>query len=119
MRTKTNAARHLKLKRMFNRAKGSVGGRRRLMRTVKEHLVRTGVYAYRDRRLRRRNLRRLWITRVSAAVRMRGMMYSQFIHGLLKANIGLDRKTLSEMAIHDPPAFDQVVAEVKAAIGVA
>lgn len=83
------------------------------MRTVKETLIRAEAYAYRDRRVRRREFRKLWIIRINAAVRERGLRYSQFINGLNKAGIELDRKSLSEMAIRDPPAFDQVVEEVK------
>lgn len=116
MRTKTSATRRRRVKRLFRRAKGFVGGRRRLLRTVKETLIRAGVYAYRDRRARKREFRRLWITRISAAVRQRGMLYSRFIDGLNKAGIKLDRKTLAEMAISDPEGFDQVVEKVKAAL---
>jgi large subunit ribosomal protein L20 len=87
-----------------------------LIRTVKETLLRSGVSAFRDRRARKRNFRQLWIIRVNAAVRERGLRYSEFINGLKKAGIELDRKSLSEMAIHDPPAFDAVVAQVKQAL---
>jgi len=83
---------------------------------VKETLVRAGVYAYRDRRARKRVFRRLWITRISAAVRQRGMLYSRFIDGLNKAGIKLDRKALAEMAISDPEGFDQVVEKAKEAL---
>ena len=76
--------------------------------------LRAGAYAYRDRRVRKREFRRLWITRINAAVRERGLRYSEFIHGLQLAGIELDRKTLSEMAIHDPAGFDAVVEQVKA-----
>jgi len=116
MRTKTSATRRRRVKRLFRRAKGFVGGRRRLLRTVKETLVRAGVYAYRDRRARKRVFRRLWITRISAAVRQRGMLYSRFIDGLNKAGIKLDRKALAEMAISDPEGFDQVVEKAKEAL---
>ena len=118
MRTRKGAARTQAKRRLFKRAKGYVGGRRRLTRTVKEHLIRAGVFAYRDRRARRRDFRKLWIIRLNAAVTERGLRYSQFIFGLKKANIVLDRKTLSEMAIHDPPAFDAVFAQVKQALAV-
>jgi large subunit ribosomal protein L20 len=94
----------------MKRAKGYVLGRSRLYRPARETVVRAGVYAYRDRRDRKRDFRRLWITRLSAACRMRGITYSQFMHGLKGANVELDRKTLSELAIADPAAFDQVVA---------
>ena len=116
MRTKTSATRRRRIKRLFRRAKGFVGGRRRLLRTMKETLVRAGVYAYRDRRVRKREFRRLWITRINAAVRQRGMLYSRFIDGLNKAGIQIDRKTLAEMAVSDPEAFDQVVEKAKAAL---
>ena len=113
MRTRKGAARRKAKRRLFKDAKGYRGGRRRLLRTVKETLVRAGVFAFRDRRVRKRVLRKLWIIRINAAVRERGLRYSQFIHGLGKAGIELDRKTLSEMAISDPSAFDQVVTQVK------
>lgn len=86
------------------------------MRTAKETLVRAGAYAFRDRKVRKRQFRRLWIIRINAACRERGIRYSVFINGLKKANIELDRKTLSEMAIHDPAGFDRIVEAVKAAL---
>jgi large subunit ribosomal protein L20 len=119
MRTTNGPARNRTRNRLFRRARGYHGGRGRLYRTVKESLVRSGVYAYRDRRLRKRDFHKLWIIRINAAVRMQGLRYSEFIHGLHKAQIALDRKTLSEMAIADPAAFTQVVEAVKAALGTA
>ena len=115
MRTTKGAARNRAKKRLFRKVKGFVGGRRRLMRTAKESLVRAGVYAYRDRRNRKRDFRRLWIIRINAAVRERGLRYSELIAGLKKANIELDRKMLAEMAVADPQGFDTVVELVKAA----
>src|SRR5687767_9115084 len=112
MRSPKGAARTQAKKRLRKKVKGFVGGRRKLTRTSKETLVRAGVYAFRDRKTKRRNIRGLWIIRLNAACRERGLRYSQFINGLLKANIELDRKTLSEMAIHDPTAFDAVMAMV-------
>ncbi len=109
MRTTKGAARRQAKKRLFKRAKGYRGGRGKLLRTVKETLLRSDAYAFRDRRAKRRNLRRLWILRINAAVRERGMRYSEFIHGLDKANIRLDRKILADMAVRDPEAFSQVV----------
>ena len=85
------------------------------MRTVKETLVRAGVYAFRDRRARKRDFRRLWIIRINAAVTERGLRYSEFIAGLKRANIVLDRKMLSDMAISDPAGFDRVVELAKEA----
>ena len=110
VRTKTNVARHRRVKRVMRRAKGSVGGRRKLYRTAKEALVRAGAYAYAHRRLRKRDFRSLWITRLSAACRMRGLSYSRFIFGLNAANVTVNRKMMSEIAIADPAAFDQLVA---------
>jgi len=101
---------------LYRRAKGYRGGRRNLIRTVKETLLRAGVYAYRDRRVRKRDFRKLWIIRINAAVRERGLRYSEFIFGMKKAGIELDRKTLSEMAINDSAAFDSVVEQVKEAL---
>ena len=116
MRTTKGAARRQAKKRLFKRAKGYVGGRRKLLRTVKETLLRAGVYAYRDRRCRRREFRRLWIIRINAAAREHGLRYSEFINGLLKSGIELDRKSLSELAIHDPAGFAAVVDKVKQAL---
>jgi len=117
MRTRKGAARRQAKKRLFKRAKGYRGGRGKLLRTVKETLLRSDQYAYRDRRTRRRNFRRLWITRINAAVRERGLRYSQFIAALDKAEVKLDRKILADMAVRDPEAFDQVVAVAKEALG--
>src|SRR5215470_9271222 len=114
MRSKSGAARNQRKKRIFRRSKGFVGGRRRLLKSAKETLLRAGMFAFRDRRARKRDFRRLFIVRVSAAVEMRGLRYSRFIHGLRLARIGLDRKSLSELAIHDPETFDAIVAKVRA-----
>jgi large subunit ribosomal protein L20 len=116
MRTTKGAARNRAKNRLFRKVKGFVGGRRRLLRTAKETLLRSGVFAYRDRRTRKRDFRRLWIIRINAAVRERGLRYSEFIAGLGRAKIALDRKILADMAVADPAAFDQVVALVKAAM---
>ncbi len=116
MRTTIGAARRQSKKRLFKRAKGYRGGRGNLTRTVKETLIRAGVYAYRDRRVRKRDFRRLWITRINAAVSAHDLRYSEFIHGLKLANIELDRKTLSEMAIHDAEGFKAVCEQVKSAL---
>ncbi len=113
MRTTKGAARNRAKKRLFKRAKGFRSGRGSLLRTVKETLIRSGVYAYRDRKVRKRDFRRLWITRINAACRMRGIRYSQLIDGLKKANVELDRKSLSEIAIADPAAFDVIVGAAK------
>ncbi len=116
MRTTKGAARNKAKRRLFKKVKGYRGGRGGLFRTAKETLVRAGVYAFRDRRVRKREFRKLWIIRINAACRERGLRYSEFINGLNKAAIELDRKSLSEMAIHDPAGFDAVVAKVKDAL---
>lgn len=116
MRTVKGAARNRAKKRLFKKTKGYRGGRGKLLRTAKETLIRAEAYAFRDRRVKKRNFRRLWIIRVNAACRERGLRYSTFIHGLKKANIELDRRSLSELAIQDPSAFDAVVEEVKTAL---
>ncbi len=116
MRTTKGAARTRAKRKLFKRAKGFRGGRRNMLRTVKETLIRAGVYAFRDRRVKKREYRRLWITRISAACRMRDIRYSEFIHGLHKAGIELDRKSLSEIAICDPAGFDAIVESAKEAL---
>ncbi len=116
MRTKKGAARNRAKNRLFKRAKGYRGGRGNLLRTVKETLVRAGVYSYRDRKVRKRDFRRLWITRINAACRMRGMRYSQLINGLNKAGVELDRKSLAEIAICDPAGFDLIVETAQGAL---
>jgi large subunit ribosomal protein L20 len=114
MRARKGAARRQAKNRIFKKAKGFVGGRRRLLKSAKETLLRAGMFAFRDRRAKKRDFRRLWITRLSAAAEMRGLRYSRLIHGLKLANIGLDRKSLSEIAIHDAETFDAIVARVRA-----
>jgi large subunit ribosomal protein L20 len=105
--------------KILKAAKGYVGGRHRLYKNAKETVMRARNYAYRDRRVRKREFRRLWIARINAAVRAEGLNYSRFINGLKKANIGLNRKILAYLAYEDPKAFAAIVAQVKAALGVA
>lgn len=108
--------RHQRTKRA---AKGYFGNASRLYRYAKQAVDRAGVYAYRDRRNRKREFRRLWIVRINAACRSHGMAYSRFIAGLAAANIELDRKALSEMAINDEAAFGALVAKAREALGAA
>lgn len=103
-------------KRLMRRAKGFWGGRHRLLRTVKETLLRAGNFAYRDRKNRKRQFRKLWIQRINAGARMNGMTYSRLINGMNKADIQIDRKALSELAFHDPAAFSAVVEKAQAAL---
>ena len=94
--------------KVLKMARGYVGGRHRLFRTATEAVDRALSYAYRDRKVRKRDFRRLWIARINAACRINGMSYSKFIGGLKKAEVELDRKVLANMAILDPNAFSQV-----------
>lgn len=117
MRTQRGSARRQSKRRLFKRAKGFRGGRKNLLRTVKETIVRADCYATRDRRVRKREFRALWITRINAAARQLGLRYGEFIAGLKKAQIELDRKVLAEMAVNDNAAFVQIVEIVKKALG--
>jgi len=112
-RTRKGAARRQSKTRWFRQAKGNRGARRTQWRRVKESVTRAGVYAYRDRRLVKRDYRKLWILRINAAVRARGLNYSRFICGLKAANVDLNRKMLSNLAIEDPEAFDKIFAMAK------
>jgi len=94
--------------RILKAAKGYYGGKSRLYKTAKEAVIRAGQYAYRDRRNKKREFRRLWITRINAAARMHGLSYSRFIAGLTKAGVEIDRKTLADLAVRDMPAFAQL-----------
>ncbi|MDP4119692.1 MAG: 50S ribosomal protein L20 [Bacillota bacterium] len=96
-------------------AKGYYGAKSKHFKMAKEAVMKSGNYAYIGRKQRKRDFRRLWITRISAACKMNGMNYSCFMNGLKKANIGLNRKMLSEIAIADPEAFAKLVAQVKGA----
>ncbi len=116
MRTTKGSARNRAKNRLFKKTKGYVGGRGTLLRTAKETLIRAEAYAFRDRRVRKRDFRKLWIIRINAAARERGLRYSELMSGLKKAHIELDRKMLSEMAIHDPAAFDTVVEKAREAL---
>jgi large subunit ribosomal protein L20 len=109
-RVRKGAARRRKHKKILKAARGFFGAGSRRYRIALDKTFRAGVSATRDRRLRKRNFRRLWITRITAACKQRGLRYSQFIYGLTEADIMLNRKMLSEIAIADPAAFDELVA---------
>ncbi|MDO5580712.1 MAG: 50S ribosomal protein L20 [Planctomycetia bacterium] len=117
MRVRRGSARRQSKRRLFKRAKGFRGGRSKLLRTMKETVLRADVFATRDRRVRKRNFRRLWIVRINAAVRALGLRYSEFIAGLKKANIVLDRRQLADMAVRDQAGFQKVFDLAKAALG--
>lgn len=108
-RVRKGAARTQARKKMLRAARGYHGTKHRHKQQAKVALIRAGVFAYRDRKARKRDFRRIWITRISAACRMRGTRYSRFMNGLQRANVLLNRKMLSEIAIRDPKAFDQLV----------
>ena len=107
----TARARH---KKVLALAKGYRGRRGNVYRIAKQAVMKAGQYAYRDRRNKKRVFRRLWIARINAATRALGLTYSQLINGLNKAGLGLDRKVLSDIAIHDEAAFARIVEQVKA-----
>jgi len=116
VRVTYGAPRRQKKNRYFKQARGFRGGRSKLWRTVREAMTRAWAYSYRDRKQRKRQFRRLWILRINAAARQNGMTYSRFIDGLNKAGIVLNRKQLSEIAIHDPKAFTALVEQAKSVL---
>jgi large subunit ribosomal protein L20 len=107
-------ARKRRHKKILQLAKGYWGRRRTNFRIARETVERALVFAYRDRRQRKRDFRRLWIVRINAASREHGLSYSQLIHGLSKAQVGLDRKVLADLAVHDPEAFAKLAAVANA-----
>ncbi len=115
-RVKTGIVRRRRHKKILKMARGFYSGRRKHFRKAKEQLERSLVYAFRDRRQKKRDFRRLWITRINAACRLNDISYSRFINALNKANISLDRKILADMAMNDPEAFATVVKQAKAAL---
>lgn len=108
-RVRKGAARTQARRKLLRAARGYWGTKHRHKQQAKVALIRAGQFAYRDRRARRRDFRRLWITRISAACRMRGTRYSRFMNGLTRANVLLNRKMLSQLAIEDPTTFDKLV----------
>ena len=115
-RVKRGVTAHAKHKKVLKAAKGFYGRRKNTIRIAKQAVEKANQYAFRDRKRRKRTFRALWIQRLNAAVRPFGLTYSQFIHGLAKAEITVDRKVLSDLAIHEPAAFQAIVEKVKAAL---
>lgn len=113
-RVKRGVAAHRRHKRLLDRAEGRRGTRSKLVRPAREALIHALVYAYRDRRNRKRDMRRLWIERINAAARLNGMPYGRFIAGLKAAGVEVDRKILADMAVREPAAFAAVVETSKA-----
>jgi large subunit ribosomal protein L20 len=107
---------HRRHKKILKQAKGYYGARSRIFRVAKQAVTKAGQYAYRDRRQRKRQFRALWITRINAQSRANGLSYSRLISGLKKAEIGLDRRVLANLAVHDKPGFAAIVEQAKAAL---
>ena len=116
MRVKTGTVRRRRHKKLLKQARGFYSGRRKHFRKAKEQLERSMVYAYRDRRQKKRDFRRLWIIRINAAARLNDMNYSTFMYGLKVANIELDRKVLADMAMNAPESFAKVAEASKKAL---
>ncbi len=109
----TAKARH---KKILGQAKGYYNARRKVFRAAKQAVIKAGQYAYRDRRTKKREFRALWITRINAGAREAGVSYSQFMAGLKKAGIEVDRKVLADLAVFDKPAFGKIVEQAKASL---
>ncbi|NPA55201.1 MAG: 50S ribosomal protein L20 [Epsilonproteobacteria bacterium] len=116
MRVKTGIVRRRRHKKILKMAKGFYSGRRKHFRKAKEQIERSLVYAFRDRRQKKRDFRKLFIIRINAACRLNDINYSRFIHGLKKANIELDRKILADLAMNHPQTFAKIVEKAKSAL---
>lgn len=115
-RVKRGVTAHAKHKKVLKKAKGYYGARKNTIRIAKQAVEKADQYAYRDRKNNKRNFRALWVQRINAAARLHGMSYSRLIDGLTKAGIEIDRKVLSDMAIHEPSSFEAVCGKAKAAL---
>ena len=115
-RVKRGVTAHAKHKKVLEQAKGFYGRRKNTIRTAKAAVDKAGQYAYRDRKVRKRSFRSLWIQRINAAARIEGMTYARFIHGLDRAGIEIDRKVLADIAGNDPAAFKAIADKVRAAL---
>ena len=115
-RVKRGVTANRRHKKVLKKAKGYYGARSRIFRVATQAVTKAGQYAYRDRRVKKRVFRALWITRINAQARENGMSYSQLIAGLKKADIEIDRRVLADLAVHDKPAFNAVVDQAKASL---
>ena len=115
-RVKRGVAAHAKHKKVLQRAKGYYGRRKNTIRIARQAVEKAGQYAYRDRKVKKRSFRALWIQRINAAVRAEGLTYGQFIHALNLAGITLDRKVLADIAMHEAEAFSAIIAQAKSAL---
>jgi len=116
-RTTNAKPRNQRKKKIFKEAKGYFGGRKNLYKTAKDAVEKGWEHAYRDRKKKKRNFRRLWISRINAAARQHDMSYSVFIHGLKEAGVELDRKALADLAVRNPEAFTALADQARAALG--
>lgn len=116
MRIKRAVNSNKKRRAILKQAKGYFGARGKLYRVAKQAVMKSGKYAYIGRRLRKRDFRSLWITRINAACRLNNISYSKFMHGLKKSNVNLNRKMLAELAVNDPAGFTKLVEQAKSAI---
>ena len=116
MRVKRGNVSRRRHKKILKLAKGFRGSRSKLFKVANQAVMKSLSYAYRDRRNKKRDLRRLWITRINAAARLEGLSYSRFINGLLKADIQVNRKFLADLAVHQPETFKQMAEKAKAAL---
>lgn len=116
-RVKRGVTAHRRHQKLLKQAKGYYGARSRVYRVAVQAVTKAGQYAYRDRRVKKRTFRALWIARINAQSRAEGVTYSQLIAGLKKAGIELDRRVLADLAVHDKAAFGQIVGQAKAALG--
>lgn len=112
-RVKRGVVAHRRHKKILSQAKGYYGARSRVYRVAKQAVIKAKQYAYRDRRVRKRDFRRLWIVRINAAARLHGLSYSQFINGLSLGNVAVDRKTLAHLAVHEKDVFAQIAKHAK------
>ena len=112
-RANSSVPRHRRHRKIVKQAKGYYGARSRTFKSAKDAVVKAGLYAYRDRRQRKRQFRRLWITRINAACRLNGTTYSAFINGLKLKGIELDRKILADMAVNDPQSFSNLTSSLQ------
>ena len=115
-RVKRGVTTHARHKKVSRAAKGYYGRRKNVFRTANQAVERAGQYAYRDRRVRKRTFRGLWIQRINAAARQHGLTYASFINGIAKAGIELDRKVLADIAVHEPDSFRALAEQARAAL---
>ncbi len=115
-RVKRGVTSHARHKKVLEKAKGYRGARKNTIKVAKQAVDKAGQYAYRDRKVRKRNFRKLWITRINAGTRANGLTYGRFINGLTLAGIEVDRKVMSDLATHEPAAFTVLVEKAKAAL---